>query len=238
MIYKIIENKIIELKKHKKKLKERILKFICYKIKNKIINFPKINIPNIFSEKKKFSPLRGKIKKDKNNKNKFLYCNSILTDLKFFGGTIKEKFKKNTSLRKDFIIEKYQVYESVCSKFNYVLLIYFLLDELKLNNFIKLFNFYKTNIVLEIKNKKELIEIKKKKINKISLIGINNRNLKNFYIDYSLINYSLKKVSKKTLLLSESGIKNINYVLKYFNRNVNCFLVGEYINNINFFFNG
>ncbi|MGX7589428.1 hypothetical protein [Candidatus Vidania fulgoroideorum] len=228
ILLNIIKNKIKEVKNSNNKLNINILKYLCYKKKQIFIK--KNKYPNIFYENKFFSPIKGLIKKEniyyfikKIIKKKNL---SILTDFKYFSGhnifiNIIKKIKNFNIIKKDFIFEKYQLYENLFSN-NISLLIYKILRN-KIKNFLKFLKFFKMKYILELKSKNEIKKIYKKKyINKY--IGINNRNLDNFVLSYKKIENIINKYNN---LISESGIKNKNFIYKYFNRGIKNFLVGE-----------
>lgn len=232
ILLKIIRNKIKEIKNSYNKLKIDKLKFICFKKRIKSLNFiKKINKPTIYFENKYFSPVLGKyIKKNiyyffiKLKKKKFF---SILTDIKYFGGhniflNIFNKYNKKL-IKKDFIIDRYQLYENINN--NIFLLIYMCLKK-KIKRIIKFLNFFKCEYLLELKSKKEINSFFKKKNIKKNLIGINNRNLENFNISQRNIEIIINKYKN---IISESGIKNLNYIYKYYNRGIKSFLVGENI---------
>ncbi|MGX7582486.1 hypothetical protein [Candidatus Vidania fulgoroideorum] len=240
ILKKIIINKIKELKNSYKKINIRTIKFICFKKKNKFKKFNYIK-PIIFIENKFFSPIYKKIVK----KNIYYFLNkfknnnffSILTDLKYFNGhelyfRIIKKNKKKKIIKKDFLIEKYQLYENIIDE-NIILVIYNLLKN-KIKKINKFFNFFNKEYIVELKSKKEIKEILKYHFiyKKNIFFGINNRNLSNFIFCFKKINFSINKHNN---IISESGIKNSNFVFKYFNKKINNFLIGKYILKKNFF---
>ncbi|MGX7576869.1 hypothetical protein ACT2CI_00210 [Candidatus Vidania fulgoroideorum] len=220
ILTKIIENKIKEIKNKYKKMDIKIIKYICSRnyLREKLNE--KKNLPNIIIENKKFSPLFGDLNFFK-KKCKYFFIESFLIDEKFFKGKYNIKNKKK-KLMKEFIIDKYQIYEGVFYFFNYFLIINFINKK-----FLKILHFFKKKYILE---NKDIKEINKKKYKKN--LGINNRNLKNFSISFKKINYFIKK---KINIICESGIKNINYVIKLFNMRIKKFIIGTNINKKNFY---
>ncbi|MGX7577267.1 hypothetical protein [Candidatus Vidania fulgoroideorum] len=232
----ILKNKIKEIKNSYKKLKINIIKYVCYKKKFKRNNYF-TKTPITFIENKSFSPIYGKFNLNKSFLNKFKKKKyfSLLTDIKYFGGhsyiiNILSKMHK-IILRKDFILDYYQILENYFNN-NITLIIYSILKK-KILNILKIIKFLNINFIIETKTTNEIKQITQNKIIKKNIIGLNNRNLNNFKFNFKKIN---EIVNKKFRIISESGIKNINYIFKFFNRNINFFLVGESINKFFFFF--
>ncbi|MEK6646481.1 MAG: indole-3-glycerol phosphate synthase TrpC [Candidatus Firestonebacteria bacterium] len=199
---------------------------------------------NLIAEVKKKSPSAGIISRNFNlvKISKMYELNgasaiSVLTDKKFFGGSIsylsKAKNKTNIPiLRKDFIIDELQIYESRLCGADAILLIVSILDKIKLKKFLKIATSLKLTPIVEVHNKSEI---------NIALdcgaqiIGINNRNLVTFKVDIKTTAYLRKFIPKEILVVSESGIHtkfDIDYLKKF---NLNAILVGEALmRNINF----
>ncbi|WDR79301.1 hypothetical protein ONB65_00245 [Candidatus Vidania fulgoroideae] len=231
---KILENKFLEIKQRKKKIKKCVIKNIYYRyIKNNKIIF---DFSKIIGEIKFFTPILGKISLTRNiNKIVKIYKKfnintfSVLTEKVFFSGNYsyipiiksKKKNKQIKILRKDFIIDKYQIYESIIIGSDILLIIVYLLKIKIIKNIIN----FKINFLLEIFSKKDIKKIFfiKKKI----AIGINSRNLKNSNFKSKKEILKISKFLKNKSIFLESGIKKIKEV--YFFRKINFgLLIGEF----------
>jgi indole-3-glycerol phosphate synthase len=223
ILKKIIKNKKneIKIKKEKVPLKD-LLKEIIKAPSNR--NFREIFENNpfvIIAEIKKKSPSAGFLKKSVNiEKTAKIYekagakAISILTDKKYFDGDIDyikeaKKFCSLPILRKDFIIDEYQVYESRAARADAVLLIASILEKRLLTNLIKKVRFLNMTPVVEVHTKEDL---KKALLSGTDIIGINTRDLKTFKINFSRIKSLLKNIPKDKFVIIESGIEDLDDV--------------------------
>ncbi|OGJ50198.1 hypothetical protein A2335_02825 [Candidatus Peregrinibacteria bacterium RIFOXYB2_FULL_32_7] len=174
---------------------------------------------SIIAEIKKASPSEGVICKNFDHLEiakiyeKYAQAISILTDEKFFQGSLNylkdiSKFSKLPLLRKDFIIDEYQIYESRLFGADAILLIANILTLQQIKKFIKIAKSLKMDCVVEIHDEKDLQKVLEAKV---EIIGINNRNLKTFKIDLNTtINLSkkIRKIdkAKRITLITESGL--------------------------------
>jgi len=152
---------------------------------------------------------------------------SILTDEEFFGGSLKDLQEVRNNdipiLRKDFIIDEYQVIESKAYGADIILLIATCLE---INEVKKLSAFAKKiglNVLLEIHNEHELEHI----CDEVDVVGINNRDLKSFKVD---LNHSIdlcKKIPSGKIKISESGIEDVTTINHLKQNGFSGFLVGE-----------
>ena len=132
-------------------------------------------------------------------------CISVLTDQKYFkgSGVILEMAKKSSSLpilRKDFIVDEYQLHESVTMGADCILLIVAALSE---DEFIKLYTKAKElnlDVLVEVHDAEELVIAQK--VN-ADIIGINNRNLKNFKVDINTCIELSKNIHKEVIIVAE-----------------------------------
>ena len=153
---------------------------------------------------------------------------SVLTDTQFFGGTnedVSAARQVNTLpiLRKDFTIDEYQIIEAKSIGANAILLIAAVLTKDEIKRFTTLAHNIGLEVLLEIHTNKEL----DKYIPEISLVGINNRNLKTFEVDFDNAIRLAKSLPSDTVKIAESGIshyKNIDYLRA---QGFNGFLIGE-----------
>ena len=154
---------------------------------------------------------------------------SVLTEPHFFKGN--DKYLKDVAdivnipvLRKDFIIDEYQIYQAKLIGADAVLLICAVLDESTLKNFINIATSLKLSCLVETHNEEE---IKKALSCNAKIIGINNRDLKTFNVD---INTSLKLrklLPNDKILISESGIKIAQDIKMLKDAGFNGALIGE-----------
>ena len=156
-----------------------------------------------------------------------------MTDEKYFKGSIDDlieirKISTLPILRKDFIVDEYQIYESKLVGASCILIILAMLDQKKADKLEAVAQNIGLDVIIEIHNKEEL----ERAINmKSQLIGINNRNLNNFETKIEttieLSNYigNLNKI-----FISESGFHSLSNVNKITSlTGINNFLIGEYL---------
>lgn len=152
---------------------------------------------------------------------------SILTDEEFFGGSLND-LSEGTGhgvpiLRKEFIVDEYQVIESKAYGADVILLIAVCLSEEEVKRFSRLAKSIGLNTLLEIHNEQELAHI----CNDIDVVGINNRDLKTFKVD---INHSIelcKKIPSDKIKISESGIDEVKTIRVLKENGFSGFLMGE-----------
>ena len=198
----------------------------------------------IIAEIKKASPSAGIISdnfdpvlKSKEYESFGASALSILTEEDYFLGNIEhlKDVKAITSLpilRKDFIVDEYQIYESKLIGADCILLIASILNDEELKNFSEIAERLKLDYIIEVHDEKELQRVQHFSN---AIIGVNNRNLKTFDVD---INNSveLKKIFEgENIFIAESGIKSkkdIEYLKQY---NINVFLIGESLMKGDFF---
>lgn len=186
-------------------------------------------------ELKKASPSKGIIKEDFNyldiakEYNKCADIISCLTEPFFFLGSDEylTNVKMNVSipvLRKDFILYEYQIYEAKAIGADAILLIVAILDRETLKKYIDLAHSIGLGCLVEAHDEKEL-EIAISCGAKV--VGVNNRNLKDFTIDMNNSINLRNKAPKDVLFVSESGIKTRNDIKRLEENNVNAVLIGE-----------
>lgn len=157
---------------------------------------------------------------------------SVLTDEKFFGGGLSDmeavgKMTKLPILRKDFIIDEYQIYESRLYNADALLLISSELPNDKLNRFIRIAKSLRMSCLVEAHTEEEL---KRVLDSDAEIIGINNRNLDTLEIDTGTTLRLMGKIPNDKIVVSESGILSKDYVNKLKGK-VNAILVGNYFMN-------
>ena len=198
----------------------------------------------IIAEIKKASPSAGIIAEnfDPVQKAKEYEVNgasalSILTEEDFFMGSMEhlKKVKMITSLpilRKDFMIDEYQIYESKLIGADCILLIASILSDKKIEDFINIAKEVELDYLIEVHDEAELERIAH---HKEALIGINNRDLKTFEVDLDNSVRLRKLFKEENIFIAESGIKSredMNY-LKL--NDIKVFLIGESLMRGDFF---
>lgn len=153
---------------------------------------------------------------------------SVLTDKTFFGGSNEDlktarKFNYCPILRKDFVVDEYQLYEAKAIGADAVLLIAAVLSQDEISRFTKLAHALGLEVLLEFYNEKEL----EKYVDEADLIGINNRNLKNFTVDFEHAIRMAEKLPTGSIKVAESGIQLPEDVIKLKNAGFEGFLIGE-----------
>jgi indole-3-glycerol phosphate synthase len=153
---------------------------------------------------------------------------SVLTDTQFFGGSNADLLRaRNKSifpiLRKDFIIDEYQVIESKSIGADAIILIAAALGKQEINNLSVLARSLGMEVLLEIHEPDEL-----EKINQyVNIIGVNNRNLKTFEVNIDISEKLAAKIPNGFLKISESGISSPRVIKNLRVFGYNGFLIGE-----------
>ncbi|MFB0525977.1 MAG: indole-3-glycerol phosphate synthase TrpC [bacterium] len=191
---------------------------------------------NLICEIKKASPSSGLICKDFHPKKiartyekNGAAAISVLTEDKYFQGDILHLFSVKESvnlpiLRKDFIIDEYQLYESRAFGADAVLLIASILDGEQIGEFIKINKVLAMETLVEVHCEEDLEKILS---TPVEIIGINNRNLKDFTVDLNVTKKLRKKIPQGKIVVSESGIKTRDDVLLLKNTGINAILIGQ-----------
>ena len=156
-------------------------------------------------------------------------CLSVLTDKQFFQGSIDFLKQARAScdlpvLRKDFMIDAYQVYESRAMGADAILLIAACLDDAQMADMEAVARSLDMAVLVEVHDREELSRALKLKTR---LVGINNRNLKTFEVSLQTTLDMLPDVPTDRLLVTESGIQTADDVKRMRDAKVNAFLVGE-----------
>ena len=154
---------------------------------------------------------------------------SILTDLEFFGGSREDIMKVREDinipiLRKDFMIDEYQFYEAKAIGADVVLLIAACLSASQVSEFTDLAHQLGLEVLLEIHVEKELDKFNQN----IDLVGINNRDLKDFKVDLQHSVDLKNKLPQNTLSIAESGIYSLDDFKFLKEKGFDGFLMGEY----------
>jgi indole-3-glycerol phosphate synthase len=154
---------------------------------------------------------------------------SVLTEEKHFMGKLEylqaiEEKVNIPLLRKDFIFDAYQIYESAACGADAILLIAALLEKETLEEFLKLAGSLKLSCLVEVHNEDELF---KALLAGADIIGINNRDLNTFKVDTNTTRRLRMLIPAENIVVSESGINSRDDMKKMKECKVNAVLVGE-----------
>lgn len=153
---------------------------------------------------------------------------SVLTDTHFFGGknedlSIARNFNYCPILRKDFTVSEYQIIEAKSIGADAILLIASILTKDEVKKFSRLANDLGLEVLLEIHSEEEL----DKHIDEINLVGINNRNLNTFEVDFDHSIRLAQSLPEATVKIAESGIKSPIDIITLKEKGFDGFLIGE-----------
>lgn len=194
----------------------------------------------VIAEVKKASPSKGVLREDfipadiaqsyaEGDGEISAACLSVLTDKQFFQGGVDYLKQARAScdlpvLRKDFIVDAYQVYESRAMGADAILLIAACLDDAQMTDYEAIAHGLGMAVLVEVHDAAELDRALRLKT---ALIGVNNRNLRNFEVSIQATIDLLPKLPADRLPVTESGIGTREDVATLRAAGVNAFLVGE-----------
>lgn len=237
-----------EINEVKKEEVKKLRKEFTYSrfVDSEFFNMPKLSFYDalnhldrisIIAEIKKASPSKGIIREDFNHlKIAETYMDngadaiSVLTDVSFFKGSINylkdiAKYKTVPLLRKDFIIDEYQIFEAKSNGADAVLLITESLSANQINELTAAAHEADLDVLIELHSADQIEKIN---FERNKFIGINNRDLSTFEIDLNTINKISQLIPSQNTLVAESGIKtkeNIDFIKT---TSANAILVGEH----------
>ncbi|MHA7865573.1 indole-3-glycerol phosphate synthase TrpC [Flagellimonas marinaquae] len=154
---------------------------------------------------------------------------SILTDGKYFGGSLDDLVLARAStniplLRKEFIIDEYQIIEAKAYGADVILLIAAILSREDIKTFSELAKGLGLDVLLEVHNEEEL---EKSLMPSLDMLGVNNRNLKSFEVDLDISKTLSKKIPEDFVKVSESGISSVEAIRELKEFDYQGFLIGE-----------
>lgn len=191
---------------------------------------------SVICEVKKASPSKGVIAADfpyleiaKEYEQAGAAAVSVLTEPKYFLGSSQylNEISKSISipvLRKDFTVDAYQIYEAKLLGASAVLLICALLDEGTIKEYIEICDRLGISALVEAHTEEE---IQSAVSAGARVIGVNNRNLKTFEVDFSNSIRLRRLVPSSTIFVAESGVKSYEHIKRLQDAGVNAVLIGE-----------
>ena len=191
---------------------------------------------SIIAEVKKASPSKGVIAEDfdyigiaKDYESAGASAISVLTEPFFFKGSDEylSEISKNVDipiLRKDFVIDEYMIWQAKLLGASAILLIVSILDTVQLKKYLDLAHDLGLSAIVEVHDS---TEISTAMIVGAEIIGVNNRNLKDFSVDIENSINLRRCVSGDVVFISESGIKSNEDITRLKENNVDAVLIGE-----------
>lgn len=190
----------------------------------------------VISEIKKASPSKGVMRENfqpaeiaKSYQTGGASCLSVLTDIDFFQGSDEYLQQARAAcdlpvIRKDFIIDPYQVYEARAMGADCILLIVAVLTNNQMSELYSLARELGMDVLIEVHDEEEL---HRSLPLGADLVGINNRNLRTFETSLNTTLDLLDQIPDERIVVTESGIHTAEHVKFMRDHNVNAFLVGE-----------
>lgn len=238
-----ILDKIVVDKQHEVSLKKALIptedlerSALFSKSTYSLSNALKSSDSGIIAEHKRRSPSRSVINQDLNiwdvtsgYETAGVCGMSILTDGKYFGGSLDDLLMARSCssiplLRKEFIIDEYQILEAKSHGADVILLIAAILERNKIKQYSTLAQSLGLEVLLEVHNQTEL---EKSIMPSINMLGVNNRNLKTFEVSLETSKTLSKLIPDDFIKVSESGISSISAINDLKNYGYQGFLIGE-----------
>lgn len=203
---------------------------------NSLANALRNSNSGIIAEHKRRSPSKSEINQNLNVQDVALgYENagvcgmSVLTDAKYFGGSLDDLIiaraaTKFPLLRKEFIIDEYQLLEAKAYGADVILLIAAILTKEEIKNLSEFAKSLNLNVLLEVHNEEEL---HKSIMPSLDMLGVNNRNLKTFEVSLETSKSLSKIIPNDFVKVSESGISSIEAIKDLKTYGYQGFLIGE-----------
>ncbi|MCK7591466.1 indole-3-glycerol phosphate synthase TrpC [Subsaxibacter sp. CAU 1640] len=190
----------------------------------------------IIAEHKRRSPSKAVINQDlnvfevaKGYENAGVCGMSVLTDGKYFGGSLDDLIVARSScdlplLRKEFLIDEYQILEAKAFGADVILLIAAILSKADIKRFSELAQSVGLEVLLEVHNEEEL---HKSIMPSLDMIGVNNRNLNTFEVSLDTSKNLSSLIPNEFIKVSESGISSIEAIKDLKAYDYKGFLIGE-----------
>jgi indole-3-glycerol phosphate synthase len=238
ILEQIVAQKRKEVEQRKKEVgvaeleKQRFFTRRTYSLKQFIAD---PNKTGIIAEYKRRSPSKGVINdRDSVESVTRMYAAygasgiSVLTDQMFFGGSLDDLLAARDNdvplLRKDFMIDEYQLVEAKANGADVILLIAACLSPAEVKNLAGLAKNLELEVLLELHSDSELDHI----CDEVDLVGVNNRNLKDFQVDLQHSVRMAEKIGDGFVKIAESGINDVENIRFLKQHSFQGFLIGEY----------
>ena len=191
----------------------------------------------IIAEVKKASPSKGIIREDfdplfiaQEYSNNGANAISVLTEPHWFKGDLEyltgiRRYVSTPLLRKDFIIDKYQIVEALVYGADFILLIAKALNKQKLKELYDYALHLGLEVLVEIH---DVDDLKKAMASGASIIGINHRNLETFEMDMNLCDKLIPMIPNGKIIVAESGVSNPETIQRLSEAGADAFLIGEH----------
>ena len=239
ILEKIVTDKHIEVELRKKLIPiEQLEQSVLFdKDPISLVQNLKSSTSGIIAEHKRRSPSKSIINQNlnvfdvaKGYENAGVCGMSVLTDGKYFGGSLDDLLTARAScklplLRKEFIIDPYQIIEAKAYGTNAILLIAAILSKEELKAYSELAQSLELEVLLEIHDEKEL---NKSLHQSVDMIGVNNRNLKTFEVSLETSKTLSALIPEDFVKVSESGISSIEAIKTLQPYGFKGFLIGEH----------
>ena len=239
-----ILNQIIASKKREVALKKSIIPIkqleqsVLFDRKtNSLVHHLSNSSSGIIAEHKRRSPSKSVINQSnsvdeivKSYENGGASGISILTDNQYFGGSLDDLILARATtnlplLRKDFMVDEFQIIEAKAFGADVILLIAAVLTREEIKKLAELAKSLQLEVLLEIHNQEEL---EKSVMSSLDLIGVNNRNLKTFEVNLDYSKQLAEHIPNDFIKISESGIDSAEAILELKEYGFKGFLMGEY----------
>lgn len=238
ILEQIVAAKEIEVAERKRLRPESVLEHqpaftrSIYSLKQFILD---PNKTGIIAEYKRRSPSKGVI----NDRSSVLEVTngyvaggasalSVLTDTDYFGGSTADletaRVQPVPILRKDFIIDEYQIVEARAMGADVILLIASCLSPMRVRELAKFAKGLGLEVLLELHEEEELEHINEY----TEIVGVNNRNLKTFTVDMDKSIRMAERIGSSRVRIAESGIGSVEDILNFRQYGFEGFLIGEY----------
>ncbi len=231
---------VVEKQKKEEPVAQMARRFGLDRKPNNIVHTIEMNYqPVLIAELKRRSPSKGVLIKNHTHQELAeLYIThgakalSVLTDQRFFNGDLSDLYSMRCAyqdipiLRKDFIIDEYQIHQSYFYGADMVLLIVKALDTARLQSFTQIINDLGMTPLVEVHSRRELeiaLECQP------TMIGINNRNLDDFSVNLNTTIQLRELIPPEIIVVSESGISSQTDVSLLRKHRINAVLIGEAI---------
>lgn len=205
----------------------------CYSLKKFLLDPSRTGI---IAEFKRASPSKGIINNNadvaavtQGYANAGASALSVLTDESFFGGSTNDLIEARKAnqipvLRKEFILDEYQIIEAKALGADIILLIAAILSPEEISKLAKLVKGLGMNVLLEVHNREEL---DRSLCDDLDAVGVNNRNLADFSVSVQHSHDLVKHIPDQFLKISESGISDVKTIKELKHAGFNGFLIGE-----------